>query len=30
MPMRLIVITLINYMNAKASLQRVEHFLGYE
>lgn len=30
MPMRLIVITLINYMNGKASLQRVEHLLGYE
>lgn len=29
-PMRLIVITLINYMNSKASLERVEHFLGYE
>lgn len=29
-PMRLIVITLINFMNAKASLSRVEHFLGYE
>ena len=29
-PMRLIVITLINFMNAKASLARVAHFLGYE
>lgn len=29
-PMRLVVITLINYMNSRASLERVEHFLGYE
>lgn len=29
-PMRLIVITLINFMNSRASLERVEHFLGYE
>lgn len=28
--MRLIVMTLINYMNSKASLARVEHLLGYE
>lgn len=29
-PMRLLVMTLVYYINAKASLQRVEHFLGYE
>lgn len=28
--MRLIVMTLINFMNSQASLERVEHFLGYE
>lgn len=28
-PMRLLVISLITYMNGKASLDRVEHFLGY-
>lgn len=28
-PMRLIVITLINFMNAQASLARIEHFFGY-
>lgn len=29
MPMRLVVIAMISFMNAKASLQRVDHFLGY-
>lgn len=29
-PMRLIVITLISFMNSKASLSRVDHFLEYE
>jgi ABC-type multidrug transport system fused ATPase/permease subunit len=29
-PMRLVVMSLINYMNAKASLERVEHFFGYD
>jgi len=29
-PMRLIIITLINFMNAQASLTRIEHFFGYE
>ena len=29
-PMRLLVITSMTYINAKASLARVEHFLGYE
>jgi ATP-binding cassette subfamily C (CFTR/MRP) protein 1 len=29
-PMRLMVMTLINFMNAKASLARIEHFFGYE
>jgi len=29
-PMRLLIMTIINYMNAKASLDRVDHFFGYE
>ena len=29
-PMRLLVMTLTTYMNAKASLERVDHFFGYE
>lgn len=29
-PMRLIVITLVHFMNSRASLARIEHFLGYE
>ncbi len=29
-PMRLVIITLINFINAKASLARIEHFFGYE
>ena len=28
-PLRLIVMTLINLINAKASLMRVQHFFGY-
>ena len=28
-PLRLIVMTLINMMNAQASLARIEHFFGY-
>ncbi len=29
-PMRLLIMTVINFMNAKASLDRVDHFFGYE
>lgn len=29
-PMRLAIMTIINFMNAKASLERVDHFFGYE
>jgi len=29
-PMRLLVMTVVNYINAKASLTRVDHFFGYE
>lgn len=29
-PMRLLVMTVITYMNAKASMERVNHFFGYE
>jgi hypothetical protein len=29
-PMRLLVMALMMYINGKASLARVEHFLGYE
>ena len=29
-PMRLLVMTIINFMNARASLERVDHFFGYE
>ena len=29
-PMRLVIMTVINFMNAKASLERVDHFFGYE
>ncbi len=29
-PMRLVIMTIINFMNAKASLDRVDHFFGYE
>jgi len=28
-PMRLLVMTVITYMNAKASMERVNHFFGY-
>ena len=28
--MRLVVMTVITFMNAKASLERVDHFFGYE
>ena len=30
MPMRLVIMTIINFMNAKASLERIDHFFGYE
>ena len=29
-PMRLVIMTVINFMNAQASLERVDHFFGYE
>lgn len=29
-PMRLLIMTVITFMNAKASLERVDHFFGYE
>ena len=29
-PMRLVIMTIINFMNAKASLERIDHFFGYE
>lgn len=29
-PMRLLIMTLINFMNAKASLDRIDHFFGYQ
>ena len=29
-PLRLVVMTAINFMNARASLTRVDHFLEYE
>jgi len=29
-PMRLVIMTVITFMNAKASLERVDHFFGYE
>lgn len=29
-PMRLVIMTIINFMNAKASLDRVDHFFGYQ
>jgi ABC-type multidrug transport system fused ATPase/permease subunit len=29
-PMRLVIMTLINFINALASLARIEHFFGYE
>jgi len=29
-PMRLVIMTIINFVNAKASLDRVDHFFGYE
>jgi len=29
-PMRLLIMTIINFMNAKASLDRIDHFFGYE
>ena len=28
--MRLVVMTIINFMNAKASLDRVDHFFNYD
>lgn len=29
-PMRLLIMTVINFINAKASMDRVNHFFGYE
>jgi ABC-type multidrug transport system fused ATPase/permease subunit len=29
-PMRMVIMTIINFMNAKASMERVDHFFGYE
>ena len=29
-PMRLLIMTVFQWMNARASLERVDHFFGYE